>query len=197
MAGTSDCSTGNCKDGLVSVQSAVMPDATQIRYVPYKHSPSIPFPLFTPSIAYVTASSRNSHLTYQLVRELVRGGDVLPQCCGTGTLNYTPSFFQGAQTAEGFLFLRVIDSVTKSPIKAVRRLDFSPAADVPPPPLNRPDPRNVNKNGGAFVYFPLVAPDTYHVTIKLGGGYPDVDIPAQVVQRLRPTVPAVIEVQKK
>lgn len=189
VAGTSNCSSGNCKDGLVHVQSAVLPDATQIRYVPYQHIPSIFLGFYTP-IAFIDAASRETHKTYVLIRELLRNGDVMPQCCGSGTLDYEPGFFHGQTTAEGFLFLRVVDQKTKVSINNLKSLDFTPSAQLP----FGPDPKNMSKDGGAFIYFPLLP---YRITVELNGGYPNVDVFLCAVQERRPTVPSVIEVPNK
>lgn len=139
----------NACDGVVEMASAVLPLITSpVRYVPYRHGdfdgpPFIVTPRNSTSLIGV-APGDAQHKTLLLVRAFLTDGEVLPQCCGAGTVDHAP---QGLE--RGLLLLRFQNAATGKPITERRirlREPFSPA----PPDYN-------NRNAGTVTVWNLDA----------------------------------------
>jgi pimeloyl-ACP methyl ester carboxylesterase len=173
-----------CDDGVVQIASAVLPDSPieRIRYVPYRHADIIVLgvhvilPANGPTLVGVNS---NTHATYRLIREFLRSGGVIKQCCGPDTLDYFPPHLRGnVGEAEGLVLIRAMDTTGK-PVN--RRLDvqFSPSIDAR------------IQHGDGTVTLWGVEEGNYAITVCVRGFAPE-EIFVQV-RAARPSVPEALE----
>ena len=186
IAGTQDdqgkfyeCNLQGCDDGLVQVSSAVLPDTPdeRIRYVPYKHSGSIPTGNNL-SIAEITDSS---HKSYQIIKNFLTNSTVIPQCCGEGSTDYQPPFQRGVKGKnEGLLLLRFQNPKNGMPVDLIG----TPTINFEPDPGSFTEQAN-NPSGTITAWG--VKENTYQVTFRSAKSIPLV-IGVQI-KTARPNVP--------
>lgn len=178
-----------CNDGIVDISSAVLPDspAARVRYVPYRHS-AFALPRGGPTIAGVT---NVQHATYRLVREFLKNGRVLKQCCFARTVNYNPPHIRGTRirvlkkTREGLILIRLLNA-SGQPVDRV-------------PLLRTLIPRifagsHANQDGSSLTFLGVDAPRKYNITV---GGHFGLVFGRGVLQDVqastaRPTVESLI-----
>ncbi|HEV8413034.1 MAG TPA: alpha/beta fold hydrolase [Bryobacteraceae bacterium] len=169
----------SCNDGLVDVESAVLPGASlteNIRYVPYQHCDTCGFGI---PEARVTDSS---HLTYKIIEPWLVSGIPPTQTA----IGYTPPFLSGAQTGEGFLLLRFRDGDTQKPIPVnkIKDIQFTPTPALKPFAFSNQGSLTITE----------IPPGLYDITITIAG-YRDAVLRVPVRLNL-PTVPDYIVVHK-
>ncbi len=171
-----------CNDGLVDVISATLPTnspADNIRYVPYQHcngglgcDVAIGDGI---GEAHVTDSN---HKTYQTLQQWLLTNTLPPQCCGSDTIDYTPSFITSPSRAFGLLLLRFKDAASNQGIAPVGiGLSFTP--ELPTAPLAFP---------GANAVTIVLPPFTSYTITIASADYKPITIKV-AVSADRPTVP--------
>jgi uncharacterized repeat protein (TIGR03803 family) len=170
-----------CSDGLVEISSAVLPSTPQkmIRYVPYRHSVSnLILPLNGLTIAGVTDSS---HKSYQVISRFLIQGALIPQCCGSGTLDYSPPYLRGDPNRQtGLLLIRMASKATGRPITG-----STPDISFTPAPLTLPF---ADFNGPSAVTYWGLYSGVYNLNIDARHYEPD-ELDGVSVYAGRPTVP--------
>jgi len=118
-----ECGSGpGCDDGVVDISSAVLNNATNVRYVPYKHTDAIKLPTGGPLIQ---APPTTQHKSYLLTKSFLSSGIALDQCCGATTADYLPPHLRGVPGSDlGLLILRVRDANNK-PVKSLLAPSFT------------------------------------------------------------------------
>lgn len=117
LNGECGISLHGCTDDVVDISSAVLPSVSKdrIRYVPYKHASSkFLFPFTGKSVALV---DNPQHKTLQVVQSFLLTGEPVPQCCGTGTVDYLPPHLRGNDKNTGLLLLHFVNSQDKTSIR--------------------------------------------------------------------------------
>ena len=178
-----------CDDGIVDISSAVLPDSPSggVRYVPYKHSARVR----PPDSPIMHRVENEQHKSYQLIREFLKTGAVLNQCCDDGTVDYNPPHLRGdTRRQEGLLVLRLIDTETGQPLTGrAPRLAFEPFLV---PGLGYA--REWNRGGGTLTIWGIPT-GIYNVNVLRGrkvGRLENVQIKVA-----RPTVPGAVEMSRR
>jgi outer membrane protein assembly factor BamB len=171
--------TPPCNDGLVDIDSAVLPSApaSQVRYVPYKHCNNCGIGT---AEAFVTDET---HKTYQLLSSWLMTGVIPSQ----NAIGYIPSFLSDPTKYRGFLLLRFqdMDGAHKAPkIKSA-----SVSSPVQPSFFV-----NGNDTTSALTITNISA-GTYTIAVEFDGY--KTQLLQGTVTNDRPTVPAVVLVEHK
>jgi triacylglycerol esterase/lipase EstA (alpha/beta hydrolase family) len=179
-----------CNDGLVDIDSAVLPNSSlsnNIRYVPYTHCDSSACALFLGlGNGEVDVDSVN-HKTFLTINRWLLTGLPAAQCCGPSTIDYNPSFLADSSKDQGLVLLRFTD-VGKQGTKNLGSPQFVP-------PLPKGSARFQNAYTGDLTII-MPAPSAYNGTIIFPGYEPYV-LPQILVQFNRPTVPGVFTLTHK
>lgn len=172
-----------CNDGLVDVDSAVLPTASlsdNVRYVPYKHCPKCG--LGTEEARITDAA----HKTYLTIDQWLLTGTPAAQCCGASTIDYTPSFFTDPSKEEGFLLLRFRDAADKHKAPAsLKSITFDPQLTTQPYAFT---------NAGS-VTITKIPPGLYTISLEFPGY--EVHTVQVAIRFNRPTVPDVLLLKHK
>jgi len=177
-----ECNGEGCNDGAVEIASAVLPNTAddRIRYVPYRHADVRVIP---PARGRTLVGIDSAdHATYRVVREFIRTGAVLSQCCGQDTVDYLPPHLRGvAAEEEGLLLIRAEDS---SGIPLGRRLilSFDPKVNA-----------RLSRAQGTVTAWGVGAGE-YSVTVCVRGFAPEAT-PVRISAG-RPSIPRTIELTR-